>query len=136
MVGQDPLCQEVLCDLSIWFTPQHPIFNQAGPLKHVLLFVHCLQGTQSLLQLPRPALLQLLYAAPSLAVSGPKAVEEQLQRVAWGLGLSAAGPEAAQLLQVLPALGMDAVLDPLLAVQRVSCVVSELVPCFQGSNPS
>ncbi len=85
------------------------------------VFGHRLQGIQAMLQLPRPALLQLLCTAPSLVVSGPKAVEEQLQRVAWGLGVSAAGLEAAQLLQLLPTLGIDALLDPLLAVQKVSC---------------
>lgn len=87
-----------------------------------LLSHSCLQGIQALLQLSQPALLQLLVAAPSLAVAGPKAVEAQLQRVAWDLGLSAAGPEADLLLQVVPALGLDALLDHQVAAQRVRVV--------------
>lgn len=78
-----------------------------------------LQGIQSLLELPRPELLQLLYTAPSLLVLGPNAIEQQVQRAAWGLGLSAAAPEAVGLMRVLPALGTDALLDHHVAEQKV-----------------
>lgn len=53
-------------------------------------------------------------------LAGPSAIELQVQRVAWGLGLSAAGPDAPRLLQVLPALGTEALLDQHVAVQKVS----------------
>lgn len=46
-------------------------------------------------------------------------MEMQLQRLAWGLGLSAAGPDAVRLLQVLPWLGPEAVCDHYKALQQV-----------------
>jgi hypothetical protein len=78
-----------------------------------------MQSIQSLLELPRPELLQLLYSAPSLLVLGPGGIELQMQRAAWGLGLSAAAPQALTLLRVLPALGVDALLDHHMAEQKV-----------------
>lgn len=87
---------------------------------------HATQGIQCLLQLPRANLLQLLKTAPSLLLAGPAAIEVHVQRVAAGLGLSAAaaaaGPDALnRLLQVLPQLGTDALLDHNAAVQKVRC---------------
>jgi hypothetical protein len=52
-------------------------------------------------------------------LAGPKAIESQLQRVCRGLGLSSTAPEADSLLQLLPALGIDALLEPSVAVQNV-----------------
>lgn len=84
------------------------------------------RGLQSLLQLPRSGMLQLLDVQPDLLLQGPRAVEVQLQRLAWGLGLSAAGPDALRLLQVLPRLGPEAVCDHYRALQQIEAFVTSL----------
>lgn len=94
-----------------------------------------LQGLQAVLQLRRADLTQLLFAQPQLLLQGTKAVMAVLQQAAWGLGVPATGPDAANLLQLLVRQGPDALCDANTAVQMVGrcgrfLVVNYAQPCM------